>query len=87
MINNEGQVYHFTKFLLVSILKIFSFFGVFSIFPYGMALNFYVAGIIVTRSWYIGLLLYVSCIQLVPLPSRGDTVSTRPGLRQYPLFN
>ena len=32
-------MYPFTKFLLVSILKIFSFFGVFSVFPHGVTLN------------------------------------------------
>ena len=51
-----------------------------------MALNFYVVGIDITRSCYTGLQLHVSCVQLVPLPSRGDAVSTHPGLRQCPLF-
>ena len=38
--HTAGHVYPFTKFLLVSILKLFSFFGVFSVIPYGMTLNF-----------------------------------------------
>ena len=40
-----------------------------------------------TRIWYTGLQLHASCIQPVPLPSRGDTVSTHPGLWRYLLFS
>ena len=80
-------MYPFTKFLLVSILKIFRFYGVFfchSIWDY---LKFLFGRDFRAEIWYIGLLLHVTCIQLVPLPSLGDTVSTRPSLKQYPLFS
>ena len=39
----------FAKFSLVSILKIFSFFGVFSVLPYGMTFNFNLNRDIVAR--------------------------------------
>ena len=41
----------FAKFSLVLILKIFSFFGVFSVIPYGMTLNFNMERDIKARIW------------------------------------
>ena len=63
------------------------FFGVFSVIPYEMTLDSNLERDIVARIRWTGLLLQAGCVQLVLLPSRGDTVTARPGLRRCPLFS